>query len=60
MEDPEQLPFAPHVTNHALVEVLNRGLLYNSIEREENPQVCASLHPEQLIIDVSVSQSVPD
>ena len=40
VEDPEQLPFAPHVTNHALVEVLNRGLLYNSAEREENPKVC--------------------
>jgi hypothetical protein len=32
--DPQQLPFAPHVTHHALVAVLNRGLLYNVQERE--------------------------
>jgi len=34
MENPQQLPFAPHVTDHALVAVLNRGLLYNAVERE--------------------------
>lgn len=33
-EDPQQLPFAPHVTNHALVSILNKGLLYNACERE--------------------------
>ncbi|KAH6712902.1 WD repeat protein [Leptodontidium sp. 2 PMI_412] len=33
-QDPQQLPFAPHVTNHALVAVLNRGLLYNVQERD--------------------------
>lgn len=54
MEDPEQLPFAPHVTNHTLVEMLNRGLLYHSIEREELPKVCGPPDSEQLIIDVSV------
>ncbi|PKS06907.1 hypothetical protein jhhlp_005502 [Lomentospora prolificans] len=26
--------FAPHVQSHALVSVINRGLLYNSLERE--------------------------
>ncbi|KAJ9141918.1 WD repeat protein [Pleurostoma richardsiae] len=26
--------FAPHVKNHALVSVLNRGLLYNALERD--------------------------
>jgi hypothetical protein len=34
LENPEQLPFASHVTNHALVAVLNKGLLYNACERE--------------------------
>jgi len=34
LQDPQQLPFAPHVTHHALVAVLNRGLLYNVQERE--------------------------
>ncbi|KAM3079371.1 hypothetical protein ACMFMG_005803 [Clarireedia jacksonii] len=33
MENPQQLPFAPHVTNHALVSVLNKGLLYDACER---------------------------
>jgi hypothetical protein len=39
IEDPQHLPFAPHVTNHALVDVLNRGLLYNIIERDDG-RVC--------------------
>lgn len=30
----DQLPFAPHVQNHALVDILNRGLLYNVQERD--------------------------
>ncbi|KAK2625802.1 hypothetical protein QTJ16_005114 [Diplocarpon rosae] len=34
IRDPQELPFAPHVKNHALVAVLNRGLLYNVQERE--------------------------
>ncbi|KIN05596.1 hypothetical protein OIDMADRAFT_114190, partial [Oidiodendron maius Zn] len=34
IQDPQQLPFAPHVTNHALVTVVNKGLLYNACERE--------------------------
>lgn len=42
IQDPQQLPFAPHVTNHALVAVLNRGLLYNVQERELT-QVCHGL-----------------
>jgi hypothetical protein len=39
IQDPQQLPFAPHVTHHALVAVLNKGLLYNVQERESE-QVC--------------------
>jgi transducin (beta)-like 1 len=42
IQDPQQLPFAPHVTHHALVAVLNRGLLYNVQEREPQ-QVRSSL-----------------
>ncbi|KAE8445476.1 hypothetical protein EG329_013366 [Mollisiaceae sp. DMI_Dod_QoI] len=34
IQDPQQLPFAPHVDAHALVRVLNRGLLYNGQERD--------------------------
>ena len=34
LDNPQQLPFAHHVTNHALVSVLNKGLLYNACERE--------------------------
>jgi hypothetical protein len=35
VEDPQQLPFAPHVTsNHALVTIVNKGLLYNACERD--------------------------
>jgi hypothetical protein len=34
VQHPQELPFAPHVTHHALVSVLNRGLLYNVQERE--------------------------
>lgn len=26
--------FAPHVQSHALVSVINRGLIYNSLERQ--------------------------
>ena len=33
IQDPQKLPFAPHVTNHALVTVLNKGLVYNAVER---------------------------
>ncbi|RDW82073.1 hypothetical protein BP6252_03185 [Coleophoma cylindrospora] len=33
-QDPQTLPFAPHVTNRALVSILNRGLLYNAVERD--------------------------
>lgn len=29
-----QLDFARHVHSHALVNVINKGLLYNSLERE--------------------------
>ena len=32
--DPQQLSCAPHVPNHALVVLLNRGLMYNVNERE--------------------------
>ncbi len=42
LENPQQLPFAPHVTNHALVSVLNKGLLYNACERE-SARVCIVL-----------------
>ncbi|TAQ87828.1 hypothetical protein B7494_g3863 [Chlorociboria aeruginascens] len=35
LKDPEHaLPFAPHVKNHTLVTILNKGLLYNVAERE--------------------------
>ncbi|KAL2071423.1 hypothetical protein VTL71DRAFT_12658 [Oculimacula yallundae] len=34
IQDPQQLPFAPHVTINTLVAVLNRGLLYNVQERD--------------------------
>ncbi|TVY68990.1 F-box-like/WD repeat-containing protein TBL1Y [Lachnellula suecica] len=40
--DPQQLSCAPHVPNHALVVLLNRGLLYNVIEREN-----VQLHVDQ-------------
>ncbi|KAI0025105.1 hypothetical protein F4780DRAFT_412933 [Xylariomycetidae sp. FL0641] len=33
-EPHRQLDFAPHVKSHALVNVLNKGLLYSSLERE--------------------------
>jgi len=33
LEDPQTLEFAPHVGNHALVAVLQRGLLYHEAER---------------------------
>ncbi|CAD6499546.1 BgTH12-03657 [Blumeria graminis f. sp. triticale] len=33
MQDPQLLSFAPHVQPHALVSLLNRGLLYNMHER---------------------------
>ena len=35
VEEPHrQLDFARHVKSHALVNVINKGLLYNSLERE--------------------------
>jgi hypothetical protein len=40
LENPQQLAFAPHVKNHALVSVLNKGLLYNTSEKEA-AQVCS-------------------
>ncbi|RKF55466.1 F-box-like/WD repeat-containing protein TBL1Y [Erysiphe neolycopersici] len=33
IKDPQELPFAPHVRPHALVSILNRGLIYNMHER---------------------------
>ena len=42
LENPQHLPFASHVTNHALVSVLNKGLLYNACERE-SARVCNNL-----------------
>ncbi|KFY86057.1 hypothetical protein V500_07905 [Pseudogymnoascus sp. VKM F-4518 (FW-2643)] len=33
VSDPQSLDFAPHVNNHALVAVLQRGLLYHEAER---------------------------
>lgn len=49
MGDPETLDFAPHVRHHALVAVLQRGLLYHEAEREsaqvrdgESPAVSSS------------------
>ncbi|KAF8856479.1 hypothetical protein BDZ45DRAFT_675468 [Acephala macrosclerotiorum] len=39
IRDPQTLPFAAHVDHHALVGVLNRGLLYNSKERDTT-KVC--------------------
>jgi hypothetical protein len=33
-EPHRQFDFAPHVKNHALVSVVNRGLLYYALERE--------------------------
>ncbi|KAF4615874.1 hypothetical protein G7Y89_g15241 [Cudoniella acicularis] len=35
--DPEQLSCAPHVPNHALVVLLNRGLLYSVVDRGDAP-----------------------
>lgn len=34
IEEPQHLDFAPHVKHHALVSVLQRGLLYHDIERQ--------------------------
>jgi hypothetical protein len=53
VEDPQKLPFAPHVTSHALVAVLNRGLLYNTIERE-SARVCNRTIVLGLILKISV------
>ena len=40
-EPHRDLPFARHVSGHALVSVLNRGLLYYGFEREAaRNQVC--------------------
>lgn len=50
--DPQQLPFATHVTHHALVAVLNRGLLYNVQEREPE-QVRRQRHRKTNIEDPS-------
>lgn len=43
VEQPQQkFDFAPHVKHHALVHVLQRGLLYNEAERNER-QVSSSM-----------------
>ncbi|EPE30668.1 Putative isomerase YbhE [Glarea lozoyensis ATCC 20868] len=34
VQDPQSLSCAPHVPNHALVVLLNRGLVYTAIDRE--------------------------
>jgi hypothetical protein len=34
VEDPQKLDFAPNVKDHALVSILQRGLLYNEAERK--------------------------
>ena len=40
-EPHRQFDFAPHVKSHALVSVINRGLIYNSLERQYTQiQVC--------------------
>jgi transducin (beta)-like 1 len=33
-EPHRQFEFAPHVQGHALISVINRGLIYNSLERQ--------------------------
>lgn len=41
-EPHRDFPFAPHVKGHALVSVVNRGLLYYALEREYAiNQVCS-------------------
>ena len=39
VQQPDLLPFAPHVGKHALVSVLNKGLLYDAYNREAS-RVC--------------------
>ncbi|RFU31886.1 hypothetical protein B7463_g4495, partial [Scytalidium lignicola] len=46
VQDPQHLSFAPHVKNHALVAVLNKGLLFNAVEREVAPANCEQSAPE--------------
>lgn len=50
VKDPQELPFAPHVQPHALVSILNRGLIYNMHERRFATQ-------EQYVPSTGVSTS---
>jgi hypothetical protein len=50
IEDPQQLPFAQHVNVNALVHVMNRGLLYDESEREENLKVSFDIFRPELIV----------
>ena len=51
-----QFSFAPHVKGHALVSVINRGLLYQSLERQRaSSQVCtrfAQGNPPKTLRDI--------
>lgn len=45
-EPHRDLPFACHVKGHALVSVINRGLIYYALERDcVRKQVCAVSQP---------------
>ncbi|OAQ72967.1 WD repeat protein [Pochonia chlamydosporia 170] len=55
-EPHRDFPFAPHVKGHALVSVVNRGLLYYALEREyainQLPQTTASAEAQSLQVGV--------
>ena len=44
MPDPQQLEFAPNVKGHALVSILQRGLLWHEAERRAAAQVCFDIY----------------
>lgn len=47
--------FAPHVKSHALVSVINRGLVYHSLERQyAQRKVCFMIHASVSLASVAV------
>lgn len=57
-EPHRDLEFAPHVEGHALVSVVNRGLLYQALEREHTRKQVRSDAQGPSLISASFQNSL--
>lgn len=53
----QHFSFAPHVKGHALVSVINRGLIYHSLERQQAGDEVSKLVSETTFSNLSSSRT---